>query len=123
MESLQDRIDTYLLGIRNYFPHLQQKVKTHLSVHEVDDILDHCTMDAYKEDTFEKCMVAFETSCLPRSRDTAIAFAGMEVLGFFPNGKEWLQASDLVQKTFSSQEVRGFRGMSSSEDTSSSMKL
>lgn len=52
-------------------------------------------MDAYKEDTFEKMMVAFETSYLPRSRDTAIAFAGMEVLnhiltgGFFPNGKEW----------------------------------
>lgn len=34
-----------------------------------------------------------------------------------------MQASDLVQKTSSSQEVRGFLGIPSSEDTSNSMKL
>ncbi|XP_065930111.1 uncharacterized protein [Magallana gigas] len=135
LESLQDRIDTYLLGIRNYFPHLQQKVKTHLSVHVVDDILDHGPMDAYKEDAFEKMHgrirdQLFNQNSHARSRDTAIAFAEMEVLnhiltgGFFPNGEEWLQASDLVQKTSNSQEVGGFLGMPSSEDTSSSsMKL
>lgn len=57
-------------------------------------------MDAYKEDAFEKMHgrirdQLFNQNSHARSRDTAIAFAEMEVLnhiltgGFFPNGEEW----------------------------------
>lgn len=66
----------------------------------VDDILDHGPMGAYKEDTFEKIHgrirdQLFTQNSHARSRDTAIAFAEMEVLNhiltgsFSRNGEEW----------------------------------
>lgn len=66
----------------------------------MDDIYRHGPMDCYKEDAFEKLHgrirdQLFNQNLHARSRDTAYAFAEMEVLqhvltgGYFPSGDTW----------------------------------
>ncbi|KAJ8316670.1 hypothetical protein KUTeg_005779 [Tegillarca granosa] len=51
---IKNKIDNYLPEATNVYPSLLQKVKTHLSTHTTDDIIQHGPPCAYFEDGFEK---------------------------------------------------------------------
>ncbi|CAG2198771.1 unnamed protein product [Mytilus edulis] len=122
IEVIDNLIEEYLISLKEVYPSLMSKVKSHLSSHVVEDIESHGPLLAYTEDGFEKTHgrirgQIFQQNQHARSRDTAHSFMEMEVLnhiisgGYFLNKEEeWVQASSDVRTLSTSKEIKSFLG-------------
>ncbi|CAC5425299.1 unnamed protein product [Mytilus coruscus] len=120
IEVIDNLIEEYLEALKEAYPSLLSRVKSHLSSHIVEDIKTHGPLLGYTEDAFEKMHgrirgQIFQENHHARSRDTAHSFIEMEILthvisgGYFLNKEgEWVQASSSVRKLSVKNEVKSF---------------